>query len=227
MGYYEIERCPHCAATLEVRHGAGSRSPIGPEFTNCPSCDGVIRTYRTEWVDFSRGDRVEYYLQVFWWALGGVALVGGGGSVLAVAALSALDLVAAESIILVLVVLLIGLSFLVVLLTVRKARKEIATSRGRRPLEGSAAARKASELLALRSMDERIIESLRRTWRASGNALVSYSRDEVIGLVSGFDRLERYGGDKQAVGEYRNLPPEDQMNVHLQAFPEDTYVLED
>src|SRR5215208_7789561 len=94
MGYYEIDRCPHCRKTLEVRRGAGSDTTIGPPVELCPYCKEPISTGRTEWADKSCGEQVIYCFRVAWWVFGGVLLLGiGGGLMLTVMLTFWLDLI--------------------------------------------------------------------------------------------------------------------------------------
>lgn len=79
MGYYEIDRCPYCRSTLDIRRGAASDTTIGPPVEACPKCGGLFKTGRTEWANKTAFGRAAYRARVVWWVFGESMLFGCGG----------------------------------------------------------------------------------------------------------------------------------------------------
>jgi len=79
MGVYEIDRCPYCGYTLDVRRGVAQDTTIGQPVELCPKCKGKIKTSKTEWANKSPAERMAYFFRVAWWMFGAIALLGFGG----------------------------------------------------------------------------------------------------------------------------------------------------
>ena len=82
----------------------------------------------------------------------------------------------------------------------------------------------------MKSMDERIVCALNRTWQAIGADVLELGegvvgRDIVEEMVCDADRLLTYGGDKEAAEAFYELlwDSKERKELILQAFPFENY----